>query len=101
MRLPPSPGTVTFESGEDTREMALIDEAACGGSAASNVLHLPAGLAVPLPPPSGTIAFELRENPGEVALVDETAHQSDVCQSEPVSQQQLASPFDFLLMSHW
>jgi hypothetical protein len=51
-----------------------------------------AGIAVPLPPLSGTIAFELRKNPGEVALVDEAAHQSDVRQFEPVSEQQLPSP---------
>ena len=56
--------------------------------------RLLAGLTVPLPPPSGAIAFELRKNPGEVALVDEAAHQSDVCQSEPVSEQQLPSPLD-------
>ena len=46
-----------------------------------------AGPAVPLPPPSGAFAFELRKNPGEVALVDEAAHQGDVRQSEPVSEQ--------------
>jgi hypothetical protein len=51
-----------------------------------------AGIAVPLPPLSGTIAFELRKNPGKVTLVDEAAHQSNVRQFEPVSEQQLPSP---------
>jgi hypothetical protein len=49
---------------------------------------------VPLPPPSGAVAFELRKNPSEMALVDEAAHQGDVRQSEPVSEQQLPSPLD-------
>ena len=54
----------------------------------------PAGLTIPLPPPSGAVAFELRKNPGEVALVDKAAHQSNVRQFEPVSEQQLPSPLD-------
>ena len=56
--------------------------------------RLPAGLTVPLPPPSGAVTFEFRKNPGEMALVDEAAHQSNVGQSEPVSEQQLPSPLD-------
>ena len=49
---------------------------------------------MPLPPPSGAVTFEFRKNSGEMALVDEAAHQSDVRQSEPISEQQLPSPLD-------
>jgi len=59
------------------------------------------GLTIPLPPPSGAVAFELRKNPGEVALVDKAAHQSNVRQFEPVSEQQLPSPLDSFSVSHW
>ena len=41
---------------------------------------------MPPPPFSRTLAFEFGKDPGEVALVDETAHQSDIGQSEPVSE---------------
>jgi len=56
--------------------------------------RLPAGLTVPLPPPSGAVTFDFRKNPGEMALVNKAAYESNVRQSEPVSEQQLSSPLD-------
>ena len=49
---------------------------------------------MPLPPLSGTGAFELGKNPREMALVDEAAHERDISQFEPVSEQQLPGPLD-------
>jgi hypothetical protein len=49
---------------------------------------------VPLPPPSGAVTFQFRKNPAEMALVNEATYQSNVGQSEPVSEQQLPSALD-------
>jgi hypothetical protein len=56
--------------------------------------RLAGGFTVSLPPSSGAVTFEFRKNPAEMALVDEAAYQSNVCQLQPVSEQQLPSPLD-------
>jgi hypothetical protein len=60
----------------------------------SRTSRSPARFAIQPPPPSGGLTFELRKNPREVALVDEAAHQSNVRQPEPVSEQQTPSSFN-------